>query len=605
MPPIPLRRPVRQLRSAGVAAGLAATLAVAMALAGTAGAGVPVDELTHQAFAPAEPVQNSELMPSAAAGPARHALSGTLTLRAEQMRMRPALGSRTVMGRDAQMFPEVALGFFSEDGVLVPATEEIVTGSGASDSFWDIIVQPGRVWSEPGEEGWSRASFPFALMNQLENDTHNGIAAFLYNDGEVSDVRVQIVQQTAPYYIAEHFLAWQQLDADYAPDASVGSDEARQAHRAAGANRMPAASWDVLEQKLGAGLVEGFEGEMDPANLVTSALVWDGTLYYKPSETPMGPYPYTPEMRFGIWSVTKSVGPALAMLRLAEKYGPYVFDLKVTDYLEIPGADPAWDEVRFGDLLDMASGLGGGTVVAEPNDMYVDYLDESYDAWYTATSRAEKVRLLGEVGAYPWGPGEVARYRDRDMFALGAAMNGFLRSVEGPEADVWEMLRTEVFAPIGIRHAPMNRTVEPGGARGQPIMAWGWYPTLDDLAKVARLLHHRGVHANEQILHSGKTAELFSPAGALPQGPANSYRDGERLYKMGFHYFPYRDRWTGERVHLPYMSGWIGNKVVLLPGGTTAIRVSNAWPAPDAAQAAAEDPTPMAEVVNRLRGFGE
>lgn len=51
------------------------------------------------------------------------------------------------------------------------------------------------------------------------------------------------------------------------------------------------------------------------------------------------------------------------------------------------------------------------------------------------------------------------------------------------------------------------------------------------------------------------------------------------------------------------MSGWIGNKVVVLPGETTAIRVSKASPAPDAAQGAAEDPTPMAKVVNRLRAF--
>ena len=585
-----------------------AALALGLALSGPARAVVPEGELTEDGFLPAGPVRNGEFMPSPKAGPARHSLSGTLTLRAEEMQMRPGLASRTVMGLDAQMFPEVKIGFFSEEGVLVPATQEIVRGAAApagAESFWDIVVQPGRVWAEPGEDGWSRASFPFALMNQLENDTHNGIATFLYNDSEVSEVRMQIVQQTAPFYIAEHFLAWQQLAADYAPDPAVGSEAARQAWRAEARDRMPAQTWDALERKVGAGLVDGFDGAMDPGHLVTSALVHDGTLYYKPSETAMGPYPYTPEMRFGIWSVTKSVGPALAMLRLAQKFGPYVFDLKVTDYLEIPGADPAWEAVRFGDLLNMASGLGGGTVVAAPNDMYVDYLDESYDAWYTAPSLEGKLEQLGEVGAYPWGPGRVARYRDRDMFALGAAMTGFLRSVEGPEADIWEMLRHEVFAPIGIHHAPMNRTVEPDGARGQPIMAWGWYPNLDDLAKVARLLHARGVHADAQILHAGKTAALFAPEDALPQGPANSLAQGERLYKMGFHYAPYHDKWTGERIYLPYMSGWIGNKVVLLPGGMTAIRVSSAWPAPDEAQAAAEDPTPMAEVANRLRGFAD
>lgn len=121
----------------------------------------------------------------------------------------------------------------------------------------------------------------------------------------------------------------------------------------------------------------------------------------------------------------------------------------------------------------------------------------------------------------------------------------FLRAVEGPDADVWEMLKAEVFVPNRIHHAPINRTVEPDGARGHPIMAWGWFPTLGDLAKLARLLHHRGVRANEQILHAGKTAELFSTQGALPQG---KQLRAWRAALPGFHYFPYRDKWTGGRA---------------------------------------------------------
>jgi hypothetical protein len=74
---------------------------------------------------------------------------------------------------------------------------------------------------------------------------------------------------------------------------------------------------------------------------------------------------------------------------------------------------------------------------------------------------------------------------------------------------------------------------------------------------------------------------------------------------MGFHYVPYRDQWTGELTYFPYMSGWIGNKVVLPPGDTVAIRVSRARPAPDEVQAAAENATYMIEVANRRRAFGE
>ncbi len=592
---------------------LACTLAFCLgAVAGTPAVAEAVrtaimaSELVRAGMIPEEPVHNDQFMSQGTSAPALHAFSGALTLTAEAMHLRPALENRTVMGRDAQMFPGVTLSFFSHEGTLVPVTQEIIVPGeeDAANSFWNLLVQPGRVWSEPGDEGWSRASFPFALMNQLENDTHNGIATFLYNDSEVSEVRFQIVQQTAPYYIAEHFLAWGQLAADYAPDTDLGEETGlRAAYSAAEAHRLPAKTWDALEAKVGKDKVAGFEGAMNSDLLVTSALVHDGVLYYKPSRTAQGAYPYTLEMRFGIWSVTKSIGPGLGMLRLAEKYGPYVFDLKVTDYLDIQSEHDGWDEVTFGDLLNMASGLGGGTVTANPNDMYVDYLDASYDAWYTSSPAAEKLAEVAKVGKYPWGPGQVARYRDRDMFVLGAAMNAFLKSVQGPEADVWNLVRDEVFKPIHIDHAPMNRTVEPGGLLGLPIMAWGWYPSLDDLAKVAGLLHRRGIYNGEQILHREKTAALFSIEGTLPQGPGNSYKYGERRYKMGYHYVPYEDMYSGRVLYVPYMSGWIGNQVVMLPGDMTAIRISRAWPAPDEDQAAAGDPTPMIEVANRLRGF--
>jgi hypothetical protein len=51
------------------------------------------------------------------------------------------------------------------------------------------------------------------------------------------------------------------------------------------------------------------------------------------------------------------------------------------------------------------------------------------------------------------------------------------------------------------------------------------------------------------------------------------------------------------------MAGWIGNRILLLPGQMTAIRMSKAWPAPDEVQKAADDPTSMAKVASRLKPF--
>src|SRR5690625_2926585 len=336
------------------------------------------------------------------------------------------------------------------------------------------------------------------------------------------------------------------------------------------------------------------------------AAVVDDVIYYQPSNTDQGPYPYPTDMRFGIWSVTKSAGPGIAMLRLAEKYGDWVFSLKLLDYLDIDPPHDGWVGVTFGDALNMAPGLGGTVFDANPTAFYADYtFGGTYDEAYRAKSAADKIEMLNKVEDYPWGPGLVGRYRDRDMFSLGVAMNNFLKFMEGEEADIWDMVATEVFKPIGIHHAPMGRTFETDGSAGQAIMAWGWFPNLDDLAKLARLLHDRGEHDGEQLLHRERTESLFSIEDTFDQGPANALKHGDPRYKMGFHYLPFETEGGGDTIWMPFMSGYVGNRVVMVPNGTTAIRVSKAWPAPEEAAAAVEEPTAMVEALHRLRPFDD
>lgn len=566
---------------------------------------LPLAQLTGDS-AP-ELIANKAFAPSADAPAAAAPFNGKLVLSAAEMQMQPALENRQVMGRDAAIFPPVTLDFFSHDGDLVPVNRNIITpaADGPKDSFWQFIAQPGRIWSNPrDDEGWSRASFPFALMNRLEQDTHNGVATFAYKDGEVTDLRFQITQQTAPFYVPEHFLAWGSVPASYEAAESGTYDKARDAYREELSDRYPMEPWSALTSGDTAEAVEGFEGDTSPEWVVMHALVRDGTIYRQASATPQGPYPYPGRMRFGVWSVTKSAGPGISMLRLAQKYGDWVYELKLRDYLDIDPPHDGWDDVTFGDALNMASGLGGTHFDANPNDMYADYtFGGSYDEWYRARSEAEKVEMLDKVGNYPWGPGLVARYRDRDMFALGVAMDNFLKSMEGDDADIWRMVADEVFEPIGIHHAPMGRTFESDGAPGQPIMAWGWLPTLDDMAKLAQLLHDRGEHDGKQLLHPARTEALFSGEGTLDQGPVNAMKYGNPRYKDAFHYVPFQASEGDETQYLPFMKGYVGNNVVLAPNGMTAIRISNAWPAPEAAAKAVEEPTSMIETMNRLQSF--
>ena len=135
-----------------------------------------------------------------------------------------------------------------------------------------------------------------------------------------------------------------------------------------------------------------------------------------------------------------------------------------------------WEDVTFYDMANMASGHGFGSTVSDPNDMFSGYLDGDYAAWYEAPSQAEKNVFALDQPVFPWAPGTVARYRDQDAYLYGVAMDAYLKQHEGSDADLWEMVRDEVYRPIGIFHAPMNRTIEPDGSMGQPMMAYGYYP---------------------------------------------------------------------------------------------------------------------------------
>ncbi len=276
-----------------------------------------------------------------------------------------------------------------------------------------------------------------------------------------------------------------------------------------------------------------------------------------------------------------------------------MFDLKIKDYVAEAGRNPGWENVRFEDAIDMATGMGSGSSRRDPNNISDGYLTGGYGHWYEARTVAEKVSVLVDEHAYPWGPGKVTRYRDQNMFLLGLAMNNFLKSKEGASADIWSMLEKEVFEPIGIHYAPTNRTLESDGSPGQPLMAYGYYPTIGDMVRIARLYQRSGKWRDTQIRYAPRVAALLAghePRG-LPTGEQLSF--GETTYSNAFWIVPYRSG-TDCRMFYPRMIGWGGNIVALLPKGVTAIRLAKSAGTPDNVEV---ETAGMATVADRLTHF--
>lgn len=546
-------------------------------------------------------VDNSAFTPSAHATAAHEPFLGTLRLGESPMRSTPtSIAPSLVLGRDPQLFPAAEIAFFTYEGDLVPFSEEVIRigSAGRGRSFWDLIVQPGRVWSEPEDGDWSRAAFPFALVNSIEGETHNGLATFLYRGTQVSNVRFQIVQQTAPFLIEARFTAAGLTPASFGP-ANADRLPALRARRAAERRDVVRiADWAVLAAQVGADRLQGFDGRVRATDLVLSGLDYRGTFYLKECTSAAGSLPWCDRARFGVWSATKAAANETALLRLAQKYGPGVFELKIRDYVREAAAYPGWNAVRFEDAIDMATGIGNGSTRTSPNDINDGYgfPDPGYDRWYEARSVDEKLAVMLRDGrVYPWGPGKVARYRDQDMFILGVAMDRFLKSKEGPQADLWTMLEREVFEPIGIHQAPINRTLEPDGAPGQPLMAYGYYPTLGDLVRIARLYQSGGKVDGRQLLYAARVREML--AGTAVEGlPTGEHlAGGETTYTNAFWVSAYTTT-HGCRLFYPRMLGWGGNVVALLPQGLIGIRLAKG----DDSDTALAETDGMARVADRL-----
>ena len=131
------------------------------------------------------------------------------------------------------------------------------------------------MWSEPGDGGLSRASFPFVIVNEINNGTQNGLATFVFDDARVSTLAVQIVQETA---------AWAKLDYAgrlpmiYAPGAIANEAALRADFAAELARQTPMRPWAALGA---ASALAGFDGDTRPEDISANGLVMDGTLYVR------------------------------------------------------------------------------------------------------------------------------------------------------------------------------------------------------------------------------------------------------------------------------------------------------------------------------------
>ncbi len=125
---------------------------------------------------------------------------------------RDQYGDANTNGGAAQHLPPFDFEFVQAGNVLIPTRRGAIPGTHPE---WEFILEPGHVWDEPGDQGYTRAALPFTLEEYNANCMHNGVLTFLFRkDGAVSDVVYEIGSETCIYF---KFDMWGMRAAHYSP----------------------------------------------------------------------------------------------------------------------------------------------------------------------------------------------------------------------------------------------------------------------------------------------------------------------------------------------------------------------------------------------------
>jgi CubicO group peptidase (beta-lactamase class C family) len=501
------------------------------------------------------PVDEAALTPPEGAAPPANLFEGRLELLGEKDGGQIQV-LRGELEPEHAYLPEFDFAFVGGDGYLIPVRRGLIVGDHPQ---WNIHLEPGRAWQEAGDGGFSRASLPFALTVKGGNATLNGTLTFLFDDQRVSKVWYQVTQETTTYTRAN---LWGLLDAVYHPGSVVGADQIRADFAAELAARLPVKPIQALAEDYPGVDVSAFGRGVSPEHMTWYGVVVNGVNYLGGCQTRFGIYPYCESMRATSYSTAKSAFVSVALMRLAQQYGPEVSSLLVKDYVpEYAASSGDWEQVTFNHVIDMSNGnyASAGYMADEDGVKMGEF--------FGAQPYAARI-----AAAFDWPhaaePGTRWVYRTGDTFILTRALHNYLQSQQGPESDIFRFVVDEVYRPLGLGPGAYTtmRTADDDW-QGQPEGGYGLWWIPDDIAKIATLLNPDGGRiGGVQVLHPG----LLATALQRDPGDRGVEIDSRRMYNNAF----WAERYTPAdgfdcEFWVPQMLGVSGNVVALMPNGIT------------------------------------
>jgi hypothetical protein len=563
---------VRSLKSTGALArmpmfalGMLASLAVQAEPIGDGRTELRVAELLA-GLTPSGPWRMDAFAPAVVDAPqaARAGSFGRLVLRAGSL---PA-GFRVLHDRygaaDAPSAPvrrlpsPLQVDLVQDGNALIPESRIPIAGS---HPYWEFAFGVGRTWQEPEDGEWTRAALPFSLMEVNENCLHHGVLTFVFAPaGRISHVAYQVSSETCAYFKAD---LWGFLPAELLEVRLPDAGRLVEARRAELGGRLPRRTLAQLAvDHPGSNPAEfGHPAEVTPSQMSTWGVIVDGVHYSGGCPTRAGENPFCEELVLPSYSVAKSAFGSLGLMRLERRF-PGARSQKVVNYVPECAARGDWSGVTFGNLLDMSSGhWTSAAAYADENSvaMSKNFFDEP--------RHAGKIAYACNHSPRHEAAGRSFVYRTSDTYVLGAALAAFVRQKVGPQADLFDdVLWPEVWRVAGLSPvADFSRRTRDHVR--QPFVGFGLTLLPDDVAKLGRWLNPLSASALELL--DGRMLRSALQLDAADRGLATT-ADGALLYNDGFWAVRIDDLpGCDAPVFVPFMSGFGGISIVLLPNGVT------------------------------------
>jgi len=375
------------------------------------------------------------------------------------------------MPAKANQWPKFDVEFIQHDNELIPVDRRGMPPVYADDA-WSIAVGTGAVWDEKGDEGMTRAAFPFTLGQRNANCEHNGLATFLFDDaGNISNVHVQTVAETCKFY---GFDMYGTLKATYDRHKISNKAQILREWKKEVAHSIPTRPLAQLALDYPSVNLRHYHPRIKTADLHMYGIIVNGISYIDGCNTRFGKHPFCSEMTTSLYSITKSIFSSLAVMR-AEKLWPGFKNESIASLVPECVSSGNWDDVSIENALDMATGN-----YIQPWFHYDEHGFIMKRHFFSQEARAQRADFACNRLPRKSIPGSRMVSHTSDHELISYALTQIATDMLGNQADGFIDIVKPVYDEIGL-----SETIQ-GIRRTSEGNAWGGYGMSAKANDIAR-----------------------------------------------------------------------------------------------------------------------